>query len=339
MNDLSFLKCPDCRLPLEWNQVELLCVKCGRSFPVTSGVFDLSTAPSITDKTKKTVAQFGESWKIFDHIEPYHKKQFAEWIAPFPVDDFKDKVVFEGGCGKGRHTLTISAYEPSRIVSVDLSEAIFIAASKMAAMKECLPKGKEAPETVFIRGDLKDLPVADSFFDIVFCVGVLHHIDDPRKGLEEMWRILKPGGKLLLWVYAREGNGWIVHLLDPLRKGFTSRTPTRFLRIMALPLTSFLFFLLKAVYGPSSGWGKRKTPLPYSDYLNSISTFPFREIDNIVVDHLCPAVAYYLSKEEIEKMFRPLRPTSFTTRWHHRNSWTVLAEKPGVSGSQDAGKL
>ena len=327
MSDLSFLKCPDCRLPLDGSPAGLRCAECGRSFPMTNGVFDLSTAPSITHDTRKTVAQFGESWKIFDHVEPYHEDQFAEWIAPFPIEDFRGRTVFEGGCGKGRHTLTISAYEPSRIVSVDLSEAVFIAAAKMAAMKEDLPQEKNAPEAIFIRGDLKDLPVADNFFDVVFCVGVLHHIDDPRKGLEEMWRILKPGGKLLLWVYAREGNGWIVHLLDPLRKGVTSRIPTRFLRIMALPLTAFLFFLLKAVYGPLSGWGKRKTPLPYSDYLNSISTFPFREIDNIVVDHLCPAIAYYLSKKEIEKMFEPLRPASFTMRWHHRNSWTVLAEK------------
>jgi len=284
---------------------------------MVKGVADFSGG-ELSAEAEKTVAQFGESWKMFDQIEPYHEEQFLEWIAPLGREDFRGRTVLEAGCGKGRHTVIVSGFGPGKLVSVDLSEAVFVAGMKTEGLKNLS----------LVRCDLKKLPLPDASFDLAFCVGVLHHLDDPAEGLKELWRLLKPGGgKCLLWVYAREGNGWIVHFLNPIRIHLTSRIPARVLRILAFPLTTFLFILLKAFYGPLSGWGKRESFLPYSSYLGSISPFPFMEIDNIVVDHLCPAVAFYLSRADIEKMFEPLDPSALEFRWHHKNSWTVLALK------------
>ncbi len=283
---------------------------------MVKGVADFSGG-ELSAEAEKTVAQFGESWKMFDQIEPYHEEQFLEWIAPLGREDFRGRTVLEAGCGKGRHTVIVSGFGPGKLVSVDLSEAVFVAGMKTEGLKNLS----------LVRCDLKKLPLPDASFDLAFCVGVLHHLDDPAEGLKELWRLLKPGGKCLLWVYAREGNGWIVHFLNPIRIHLTSRIPARVLRILAFPLTTFLFILLKALYGPLSGWGKREPFLPYSSYLGSISPFPFMEIDNIVVDHLCPAVAFYLSRADIEKMFEPLDPSALEFRWHHKNSWTVLAIK------------
>ena len=316
MADPSILACPACRSPLAEEEGCLACRRCNKKFSVRKGVLDFSELPA-TPETRRTVDQFGKSWKIFDHVEPYHEAQFLEWISPLGKDDFRGSEVFEAGCGKGRHTVIVSSFGPRRLVSADLSEAVFIAAEKT----------KGDPGVSLLRTDLKKLPVADEAFDVVFCVGVLHHLDRPSEGLNELWRILKPGGKLLLWVYAREGNGWIVRFLDPVRKAVTSKIPARILRILAFPLTALLFILLKTLYGPLGSWGRRESFLPYSSYLGSISPFPFREIDNIVVDHLCPGVAYYLSRADLENMFRPLGPSSLQFRWHHKNSWTVLASK------------
>ena len=93
------------------------------------------------------------------------------------------------------------------------------------------------------------------------------------------------------------------------------------------PAALFLYLILKTIYGSLTKWGKRESFLFYSSYLGSISQFPFIEIDNIVVDHLCPPIAYYLSKDELEKMVEPLKPSKTQFRWHNKNSWSVLLEK------------
>ena len=72
------------------------------------------------------------------------------------------------------------------------------------------------------------------------------------------------------------------------------------------------------------------TWLPYAAYLGYISKFPFREIEHIVLDHLCPPIAHYLSRPVLEEWFSRLGPDQLAFRWHNRNSWNVVARKPGA---------
>jgi ubiquinone/menaquinone biosynthesis C-methylase UbiE len=392
--------CPECKSPLKFPNNSIECENCKKQFEIKENVFDFSNLEA-TEETKKTVQQFGESWKLFSHIEDYHKRQFLNWVDPLKAEDFKDRVVLEAGCGKGRHTVIVSNFQPKELYSVDLSEAIHIAQKNFQSIetspcpllkegekvpplsgedeggvskKEChsdsfiesfaneessnlknSPHGEKEfskpqkeekgrffkgypheeifrmtsafPFVAFIRSDLKKLPFCDNSFDLIFCLGVLHHIDKMEDALTEFWRVLKPSGKLLLWVYGREGNGWIINFVNPIRKAVTSKIPTRILKILSFPLALFLYLILKAIYGPLTNWGKRESFLFYSTYLGSISPFPFKEIYSIVVDHLCPPIAYYLSRDELEKMIEPLKPSKIQFRWHNKNSWSVLVDK------------
>jgi SAM-dependent methyltransferase len=273
---------------------------------------------SVLKLTDRTVTQFGASWKIHDHLADYQKRQFLDWIAPMEASDFDGKNILEAGCGKGRHSRLLERFGPRRLFSVDLSDAVLLAAHNT----------RDHEDVFCLRGDLLRIPLADASMDLVMCIGVLHHLEDPQAGLRELWRVLKPGGKLGLWVYGREGNGWIVHLVDPLRKHITSRIPTRWLRPLLWPLTALLYLLLKLGYGPLTAEGRRSLEwLPYSAYLGYISKFPFREIEHIVLDHLCPPIAFYLSKGMLESWLEPLGASPVTFRWHNCNSWTVVARK------------
>lgn len=302
----------------------MACAACGRSYPFVDGVLELARDEEARgEEAAQTVRQFGDSWHLHAHVAEYHERQFLDWISPLTPADFAGKAVLEAGCGKGRHTRTVSGWGPAHLFAVDLSRAVYLAAANT----------QQAPQTHAVRADLLDLPFPDGRFDAVFCVGVLHHLADPEAGLRGLWRILKPGGTLCLWVYAREGNGWVVRLVDPLRRGITSRIPTRLLRILTWPLAVFLYLLLKTLYRPASGHGKRLPGwLPYATYLVYISRFPFREVEHIVLDHLCPPIAHYLRRETLEGWLNALHCQELRMRWHNRNSWNAVAVKPDSPG-------
>lgn len=318
LKPLNLLVCPRCKTVLSPDKRrDLLCASCETTYPWNKGVADFSGLP-IEPETANTVTQFGASWAIHDDMEDFYERQLMEWIAPLAPSDFAGKTVLEAGCGKGRHSRLVASWNPAALYSVDLSEAVFLAEANT----------REAENVTCVRANLLDLPFPDLAFDLAFCVGVLHHLKSPERGLEELWRVLKPGGSLCLWVYAREGNGWVIWLVDPLRKGITSRIPTKLLRPLVWPISAFLYFVLKALYGPITGKGERQSRfLPYSSYLGYISKFPFREIDSIVLDHLCPPIAYYLKKDTLERWFNGLSAKKVHFRWHNKNSWNVVATK------------
>ena len=298
----------------------MICPACSKKYPYRNGVLVISGEGLAEGAgAEETVRQFGDSWHLHDHLSQYHEKQFADWIAPLQPSDFKGKTVFEAGCGKGRHSVAAASWGVERLFSVDLSSAVYLAARNAS----------DIPNAHFLQADLLHTPFPDNSFDIVFCVGVLHHLSDPKAGLEELWRVLKPGGKICLWVYAKEGNGWLLRTVNPLRLGLTSKIPTRLLRPIIFPLSSFLYLLLKLVYWPATHGGERDAPLlPYSSYLGYISKFPFREVEHIVLDHLCPPIAYYLDRPTIESWLAGLGATETTLRWHNRNSWNAISKKP-----------
>ncbi|MGY4329386.1 ubiquinone/menaquinone biosynthesis C-methylase UbiE [Bradyrhizobium sp. LB7.2] len=54
----------------------------------------------------------------------------------------------------------------------------------------------------FIHGDAENMPFEDSTFDVVYSNGVIHHTPDTARVVNEMYRVLKPGGKAIIMVYA-----------------------------------------------------------------------------------------------------------------------------------------
>ena len=56
----------------------------------------------------------------------------------------------------------------------------------------------DSPRVTLVSADLTRLPYPDAFFEAAVCGWVLEHLPDPRPGLRELARVLRPGGKLLL---------------------------------------------------------------------------------------------------------------------------------------------
>jgi ubiquinone/menaquinone biosynthesis C-methylase UbiE len=58
----------------------------------------------------------------------------------------------------------------------------------------------------FIHHDAEDLPFEDNTFDVVYSNGVIHHTPNTQSVIREMYRVLKPGGRVIVMVYAE--NSW-----------------------------------------------------------------------------------------------------------------------------------
>jgi ubiquinone/menaquinone biosynthesis C-methylase UbiE len=57
-------------------------------------------------------------------------------------------------------------------------------------------------------GNAERLPFADATFDVVYSHGVLHHTVDTQRAIDEVWRVLKPGGSAVIMLYHRHSWFW-----------------------------------------------------------------------------------------------------------------------------------
>jgi len=324
LETLKFIVCPNCAgdlilssdapRPAEDGHIltgNLACRACASRFAIRNGVPILLPA-NLASVKLETASRFAEEWTRWSDLRDYYEQEFFDWVAPLTPKDFADQLVFEGGCGKGRHTAIVASHGAKAIVSLDLGESAFVAFAHT----------RQFPNAHVVIGDLLNLPVR-AVFDLAFSVGVLHHLPDPAAGFASLASRVREGGRVAFWVYGYEGNEWITRYVDPVRKAITSKLPAAFLRIAAIPPAAALWAVIKLFYRPHAN-GKGPSKLPYGDYFTALYHYPFDEIHANVFDQLVTPVAYYLREDEV----RPWLASGFRDallRSHRGYSWTGLA--------------
>ena len=97
--------------------------------------------------------------------------------------------ILDVGCGPGTYTRYLAeAAGDGLVVGIDASEAMVVAAAKRGG----------GANIAYVRGDGGELPFGDASFDEVCCVGVIHLLEEPMTALDEMLRVLAPGGRIAL---------------------------------------------------------------------------------------------------------------------------------------------
>jgi ubiquinone/menaquinone biosynthesis C-methylase UbiE len=122
--------------------------------------------------------------------------------------------VLDAGCGPGVHTVRV-AREGHRVCAIDISQTMLQEAQDRIAASGL------ASATEFRQEDLTQLTFPDASFRYVFSWGVIIHIYDVEKALDELARIVEPGGKLAL--YVTNNKSWDQKLESLLR--FLLRRP------------------------------------------------------------------------------------------------------------------
>lgn len=100
------------------------------------------------------------------------------------TEDINNKKILDAGCGTGWFS-KFSAERGAFVTSMDLGENLL---AKVAL--KC-PSDR-------IVGSILDIPFQDNTFDVVISSEVIEHVPDPFKAIQELFRVLKPGGTMIL---------------------------------------------------------------------------------------------------------------------------------------------
>jgi len=321
---LQYLSCPTCAGAItlasantaeadEIIEGQLSCAGCALSWPIVRGVPRFASLETVEEDKAATAENFGWQWQHFTQSDEKYEQQFLGWIAPVTSESFKDKIVLEGGCGKGRHTQLAAQWGARDVIGVDLSGAV----------ETAFAATRDLSNAHIVQADIYNLPFA-RIFDYAFSVGVLHHLPDPRAGFKSLASKVRAGGHISAWVYGAENNEWITRWVNPLRERLTSRmTPRLLLQLSKLP-AAIVFMATKLVYGPlnrSARGASLAQRLFYNDYLKAIAGFGWREQHTIVFDHLVAPTAFYISREEFAEWWPEVGAQDVTITWHNSNSW------------------
>ncbi|MDQ7780600.1 MAG: methyltransferase domain-containing protein, partial [Planctomycetota bacterium] len=211
---LDFLVCCDCGSPLglrcdplvanaEVLEAELVCATCRRAFLISKGVPRFSIVP---EQLQSIAASFGFEWtghagNVFekDTVFGRTREEELEWflkgldISPVQV---AGSLVLDAGCGRGRLTSSIGALAPKGVFGVDISDAVLPAFTESVDLQN----------VHIVQGDVSHLPFLPGTFDYIYSSGVLHHTGDARAAFSRLAKLLHPGGKMFVWVYAKRFN-------------------------------------------------------------------------------------------------------------------------------------
>lgn len=317
---LEYLICPICAGPLDLRaggmegaeimEGSLDCGACHRTYPIIRGVPRL-LPETFSGEQRATADAFGYEWTHFSELEDTYEGEFLDWIHPVGKDFFRNKLVLDGGCGKGRHVALSAAFGAADVVGIDISDAVDAAFANT----------RHLPHAHIVQADIYHVPLKP-LFQYAYSIGVLHHLPEPKGGFLSLVGRLAPGGRISAWVYGEEGNWWITHLVSPVRTLVTSRLPRILTKAIAFLIAVPMQAALRLLYRPiNQRLPALKRLLFYNDYLYSISGFSFRENYSTVFDHLVAPTAFYISRAEFAGWFKAASLSGVEITWRNRNSW------------------
>ena len=250
---------------------------------------------------------FGYEWTKYPEILPEHELQFVGWTSAVDLKIIEGKSIVDAGCGNGRNSHWFAKYRAKNVLAFDVEEMTVEVAKKNLAN---LPQCKVLQASIY---EVSNLVEHREQFDYIFSIGVIHHLSDPVQALRSLRELAKADGKLVIWVYGKEGNERLLLLLRPLRF-FTRRFPILWVETFSKFLASVLSLFLRF----------RE---PQGEYWQLAKSWNLKHLTSVIFDQLFPRIANYWTQQEVVNLaisagWKPLRIQQVNGM-----SWSLLAEK------------
>lgn len=255
-----------------------------------------STIDSIADldafwrHQKKTAESFAYEWKTIYRENDFEKNNFFHFLSPFiNATELKGKLTLDIGCGSGRFTKQAALAGAAVAFGSDLGESVEVAYQLT----------KDLPNACIVQADIYDMPFRQTF-DVAYSIGVLHHLPRPEAGFRRLPKVLKPDGRMLIWVYSRRHNGRAIYFYEPLRAALKHLPKPLLYRLCYLPAFGVQLINYLTVGLGKLGFDAAAKKVPFYYYAN----FPFNMKLNDAFDVLATPKSNYYYLEEIERWFK-----------------------------------
>ena len=298
---LDLLACPLCGGPLTLDATSergdhiiegTLACGCGKRYPIVDAVPRLligdDQAPvAFRRLQERTQRSFGHQWTTFGKMVEMFREDLLNYTG-LRSEFFQGKVGLDAGCGFGRHLFYAASFG-AEVVGMDLSSAV----------DQAFRHVKDLSNAHIVQGDIYHPPFRKEAFDLIYSIGVLHHLPDPEGGFRALLPFLKPGGSVLIWVYSRSRR-WTNTALEAVRL-FTSRLPFRALKALSFlgAAVDWAFFI-----GPYKAAVKRRALQPLAEALTFprvklYARYPFQVSYADWFDRLSAPIRFYFDEEDL----------------------------------------
>ncbi len=267
--------------------------------------------PAANSLADRTVRDFGDQWAEWDESDGYYAslELLQDVFGPLlSVEDLRGLRAADLGSGTGRIARMLLEAGASHVTAVEPSQGVALLRRNLAGYGD---------RARVLHATADRLP-AGTDLDLVISYGMLQFIPDPLPTLAAAHAALRPGGRVVLWVYGREGTAAYRVLLGALR-GATTRLPHAALSALCDLLNGLLGLYL---------WLCRYLPLPLRRYARStLARLDTQTRKLVIYDQLNPTYVHFYTRSELEAL--SLRAGFVNPRLHHRGgySWTVIAER------------
>lgn len=199
--------CPACSQSMVAAPDQLSCSGCAATFPIIGSI------PRFV--TDKHLESFGRQWTKYEVA--HDDEDQATFVAKTGVKlaELSGLRVLDAGCGGGRYA-KVCGEAGAQVFGADHTRAV----DKARELCQHLPKVR------FVQADLKALPFPEGSFDFAFSIGVMHHDANTRAVFESVAKMVRPGGRLAVWLY-RRNQGWQEAINTWLRNRTTKMPPTQ----------------------------------------------------------------------------------------------------------------
>lgn len=252
----------------------------------------------------ETVSSFGEEWSKFSSFsEKEIQNAGDQYFDIVPLNAYTGKYVLDVGCGTGRWSKYLSR-KVGALEAIDPSDAVYSAAALL----------QDEEHVRITRASADNIPFPDNSFDLVFSLGVLHHIPDTHEAMRRCVEKVKPGGYFLVYLYYNFENRGLVfksifHISNVIRR-VVSILPSAIKSVVCdiLAVLFYLPFVLVTKLMKAIGLAKVIKYIPLSYYADKSMNI----IRNDSLDRFGTPLEQRYSRAEIEHMMTSCGLTNIT---------------------------